>query len=193
MFATYAALYWHHTIAAAMPFDARFSYFVASCSAICMALGLLLSARPRAIETAFGGLDRMYRLHKYLGVAALLLFIAHFATVPGGPEEEAARAVGAATVEGSAAAPTPAEAVGADEEEGLLPTLWVRTRASSRMLEGPLQEHPDQIAFFWPPRRPLPGDERPARSPVVGGSIASASAWIRGCLRVRSGECGHAV
>ena len=119
VFATYAAVYWHHTIAAAMPFDAQFSYFVASCSAICMALGLLLSARPRSVETAFGGLDRMYRLHKYLGVAALLLFIAHFATVPGGPEEGAVRAVGAATVEGSAAAPTPAEAVAADGEEGL--------------------------------------------------------------------------
>ena len=85
VFATYAALYWHHTISAGMPFHAHFSYFVASCSAICMALGLLLSAHPRAVETAFGALDRMYRLHRYLGVAALLLFIAHFSTVPGGP------------------------------------------------------------------------------------------------------------
>ena len=42
-----------------------------------MALGMVFSARPRAMEAAFGGLDRMYRLHKHLGVAALLLFIAH--------------------------------------------------------------------------------------------------------------------
>ena len=90
LFAGYSALYWYHVIAAAMPFAAQFSYFVGSCSVICMALGLFLSARPRAVETSFGGLDRMYKLHKYLGVAALLLFIAHFATVPGGPEEEVA-------------------------------------------------------------------------------------------------------
>ncbi len=86
LFAVYAALYWTHVTAVAMPLDAQLSYFAGSCSAICMALALLLSARPRAAETPFGGLDRMYRLHKYLGVAALLLFIAHYATVPGGSE-----------------------------------------------------------------------------------------------------------
>ncbi len=90
VFAAYAALYWYYVIAAAMPFAAQFSYFVGSCSVICMVLGLLLSVRPRTVETSFGGLDRMYKLHKYLGVAALLLFIAHYATVPGGPEEEEA-------------------------------------------------------------------------------------------------------
>ena len=90
LFAVYAALYWHHVITAAMPFGAQVSYFVASCSVICMTLGLLLSARPRLVEAWFDGLDRMYKLHKYLGVAALLLFIAHFATVPGEPETGAA-------------------------------------------------------------------------------------------------------
>ena len=97
LFAAYAVLYWYYVIAVAMPFAAQFSYFVGSCSAICMALGLLLSVRPRAVETSFGGLDRMYTLHKYLGVAALLLFSAHYATVPGGPEEEGAT-VGAVSV-----------------------------------------------------------------------------------------------
>ena len=84
LFVVYAALYWHHVIAAAMPFDAQLSYFLGSCAVLCMAVGLLLSARPRPAESSFGGLDRMYKLHKYLGVAALLLFIAHFATAPGG-------------------------------------------------------------------------------------------------------------
>lgn len=97
LFAAYAVLYWYYVIAVAMPFAAQFSYFVGSCSVICMALGLLLSVRPRAVETSFGGLDRMYKLHKYLGVAALLLFSAHYATVPGGPEEEGAT-VGAVSV-----------------------------------------------------------------------------------------------
>ena len=112
LFAAYAVLYWYYVIAAAMPFAAQFSYFVGSCSVICMVLGLLLSVRPRAVETAFGGLDRMYKLHKYLGVAALLLFIAHYATVPGGPEEEEAT-TGAVSV----ASEPPDGADEADEED----------------------------------------------------------------------------
>lgn len=113
-FAAYAALYWHHVIAAGLPLDAQFSYFAGSCSVICMVLGMLLSTRPRAVETSFGGLDRMYRLHKHLGVAAMLLFMAHFATVPGGPEEDGATA-STVSVEGSAATPAPTE----EEEEEL--------------------------------------------------------------------------
>ena len=114
LFAVYAALYWHHVITAAMPFDAQFSYFVASCSVICMALGLLLSARPRAVETSFGGLDRMYKLHKYLGIAAMALFIAHYATVPGGPDEDVAATAAVSVEDGALPAETPGE-----EEEGL--------------------------------------------------------------------------
>ena len=98
LFVVYAGLYWQYVIAAAMPFDAQISYFLASCAVICMAVGLLLSARPRPVESSFGGLDRMYKLHKYLGVATLLLFIAHYATVPGGPEGEVA-AAGAVSAE----------------------------------------------------------------------------------------------
>lgn len=118
LFAAYAAVYGYHVIAAAMPFGAQFSYFAGSGSVICMALALLLSARPRAVETWFGGLDRMYRLHKYLGVAALLLFIAHFATVPGGGPEEDPVAASTVSVEGGAAPPAPAEP-DAGEEDGL--------------------------------------------------------------------------
>ena len=90
LFAALAAVYWPHVIAAGLPFAAQFSYFVASCAVLCMALGLVLAARPRVLEEAFGGLDRMYRLHKWLGVAALVLFVVHFLTVPGGPEDGAA-------------------------------------------------------------------------------------------------------
>ena len=92
LFAVYAVLYWDYMVAAAMPIDAQLSYFAGSCAVVCMALALLLSARPRAAETPFGGLDRMYRVHKYLGVAALLLFIVHYGTVPGGPEGDGAGA-----------------------------------------------------------------------------------------------------
>ena len=84
--AAYAALYWHHVLPAAMPPFAKVSFFLASCSVICMTAGMMLAARPRFLETWFGGLDKMYQSHKVLGVAALLLFIAHYATVPRGHE-----------------------------------------------------------------------------------------------------------
>ena len=117
LFVAYAALYWAYVIAIEMPFVAQVSYFAGSCSFICMALGLLLAARPRVVESSFGGLDRMYQLHKYLGVAALLLFIAHYATVPGGPEGDAAAASGV-SAEGDPAAP-PADGSAVREEEDL--------------------------------------------------------------------------
>ena len=93
VFGGYAVLYGHHVIGSDLSFLEQVSYFLGSCSVICMTLGMVLSARPRLIESGFGGLDRMYRLHKYLGVAALILFLAHFATLSGGgpdTEEEAA-------------------------------------------------------------------------------------------------------
>ena len=117
LFAAFAALYWAYVIAIGMPFVAQFSYFSGSCSLICMALGLLLAARPRVVETSFGGLDRMYQLHKYLGVAALLLFIAHYATVPGAPEGDAMAASGV-SVEGGPAAPA-SDGSAVRDEEGL--------------------------------------------------------------------------
>lgn len=129
VFAAFAALYWPHAAATAMPLDARVSYFAGACAAICMALGLLLSARPRAVETAFGGLDRMYKVHKYLGVASLLLFMAHFATVPGGGSEDDAVAATAPVAEAVANAPAataastaaPAEALPGEDGGGGLP------------------------------------------------------------------------
>ena len=47
-----------------------------------MSLALILSARPRFIESFFGGLDRMYGVHKWLGIAALALMIGHNTVEP---------------------------------------------------------------------------------------------------------------
>ncbi|THD84766.1 cytochrome C [Aliigemmobacter aestuarii] len=46
-------------------------------SIVAMGLALILAARPPVAEPLCGGLDRMYRLHKWLGIAALALMIAH--------------------------------------------------------------------------------------------------------------------
>lgn len=76
----FSVVYW--TYAAGAPIGAveSVSYYFGALAALCMAVAMLLAARPRCAEGAFGGLDRMYRLHKYLGVASLLLVLAHLAT-----------------------------------------------------------------------------------------------------------------
>lgn len=51
-------------------------------SIIAMSLALLLAARPRPFEPFFGGLDRMYAVHKWLGIAALALMIGHNTVEP---------------------------------------------------------------------------------------------------------------
>lgn len=44
-----------------------------------MSVAMLLALRPRGrIESFFGGLDKSYRLHKWLGITALVMAIAHW-------------------------------------------------------------------------------------------------------------------
>lgn len=44
----------------------------------CMSLAMVLALRPRWPERWLGGLDRMYRLHKWFGIGGLVLAIAHW-------------------------------------------------------------------------------------------------------------------
>ena len=44
----------------------------------CFSVAMFLAARPRWPEHKLGGLDKMYRLHKWLGISALILSIAHW-------------------------------------------------------------------------------------------------------------------
>ncbi len=44
----------------------------------CMSLAMILAMRPRWPERWFGGLDKMYRLHKWLGIGGLVLAMAHW-------------------------------------------------------------------------------------------------------------------
>ncbi len=43
-----------------------------------MGAATLLAARPRWLEGTFGGLDKMYRLHKWLGITVLVTAVGHW-------------------------------------------------------------------------------------------------------------------
>lgn len=49
----------------------------------CMSIAMILSARPRWPEPWLGGLDKMYRLHKWLGIGGLVLAVSHWLWVEG--------------------------------------------------------------------------------------------------------------
>lgn len=44
----------------------------------CMSVAMILAIRPRWPEGWFGGLDKMYRLHKWLGIGGLVLSVVHW-------------------------------------------------------------------------------------------------------------------
>ena len=60
-----------------------------SSAMILWASGIFLSNKPRFLEPYFGGLDRMYIVHKNINILALLLIVVHLIIVPtsdqGGP------------------------------------------------------------------------------------------------------------
>lgn len=43
-----------------------------------MSVAMLLAMRPAWLETRLGGLDKMYRLHKWLGIAGLVIAVVHW-------------------------------------------------------------------------------------------------------------------
>ncbi|MBC7279917.1 MAG: ferric reductase-like transmembrane domain-containing protein [Hoeflea sp.] len=44
----------------------------------CMSVAMVLALRPRWPEKWLGGLDKMYRLHKWLGISALIFAVVHW-------------------------------------------------------------------------------------------------------------------
>ncbi len=61
---------------------AMITTFIGGSAFILMAWAIVLAARPGWLETAFGGLDRMYQIHKFIGVNILLLMLVHFIGIP---------------------------------------------------------------------------------------------------------------
>lgn len=48
-----------------------------------MSAAMVLAARPSRLEPWFGGLDKMYRVHKWMGIAALVCSVAHWLLAQG--------------------------------------------------------------------------------------------------------------
>ena len=48
-----------------------------------MSVAMILSARPILLERPLDGLDKMYRLHKWLGIAGLVMAVSHWLVVEG--------------------------------------------------------------------------------------------------------------
>jgi predicted ferric reductase len=62
--------------------DEAIGIAVGAAAIVAMSQSLILAARPRLLEPVFGGLDRMYQVHKWLGIAALVLMILHNTVEP---------------------------------------------------------------------------------------------------------------
>ncbi len=84
--------------AAGVTFGAAFTQLTGILSVGMMGFATLLSIRPRWLEPTFDGLDKMYRLHKWLGIGGLSIGIVHWltATGNGGGRNGAAPAAAAA-------------------------------------------------------------------------------------------------
>ncbi|HIG24267.1 MAG TPA: hypothetical protein EYG34_09105 [Acidimicrobiia bacterium] len=57
--------------------SATFGLFIGSVSIVLMAWSFVLSLRPRALEPLFGGLDMMYRSHRWAGTLAVVAMYLH--------------------------------------------------------------------------------------------------------------------
>jgi predicted ferric reductase len=70
-------------------FQQKLAETFSSSAMILWANGIFLSNKPRFLESYFGGLDRMYIVHKNINILALLLIVVHLIIVPtsalGGP------------------------------------------------------------------------------------------------------------
>lgn len=68
---------WFSELPAQLDQIALFSQFLGACALIAMGISQLLATRLSGLEIIFGGLDRIYVLHKWLGITALALVVSH--------------------------------------------------------------------------------------------------------------------
>ncbi|MFZ3482779.1 ferric reductase-like transmembrane domain-containing protein [Sphingomonas sp. 3-13AW] len=75
----WAVTIWTHPVEAGFWSVRRIAVYSTGILAIgCLSTGMILAARPTQFEDALGGLDKYYRLHKWLGITGTSLGILHW-------------------------------------------------------------------------------------------------------------------
>ncbi|MDR1423653.1 MAG: ferric reductase-like transmembrane domain-containing protein [Azoarcus sp.] len=69
---------WAQTYASLRPIRAAFMQLTGVLAFGAMCAGMILALRPVSIEPFLGGLDKSYRLHKWLGISALVMSVLHW-------------------------------------------------------------------------------------------------------------------
>lgn len=70
-------LYWFAPLAATRDAGALFSQYLGSVALVLMGINQFIATRMWGIETVFGSLDRIYVLHKWLGITAIVALGLH--------------------------------------------------------------------------------------------------------------------
>ena len=82
VFASVVASWFAFTNAQGEEGDVRFGLFIGAASIVLMAWSFVLALRPRRLEGLFGGLDRMYRVHRWAGALAVVAMFLHTRAEP---------------------------------------------------------------------------------------------------------------
>lgn len=69
--------YWLAMLVPSRDAEALFSQYLGVAALIAMGMAQLLATRLKVLEPVFGGLDRIYVLHKWLGVGAVVAILLH--------------------------------------------------------------------------------------------------------------------
>ncbi len=70
-------LYWYSALWTSYPNGALLSQYIGSVALITMAYSQLLATRANGLEFIFGPLDKIYVLHKWLGITAIIAILFH--------------------------------------------------------------------------------------------------------------------
>ncbi|MCJ8340828.1 MAG: ferric reductase-like transmembrane domain-containing protein [Pseudomonadales bacterium] len=70
-------LYWYFPLVADYSSSAIFSQYIGSLALILMAFSQLFATRMPGLESIFGGLDRIYVIHKWIGIIAMAAILLH--------------------------------------------------------------------------------------------------------------------
>lgn len=70
-------LWWFIPLGLEQDKSAVFSQYIGSTALIAMALAQVMATRLPGIEALFGGMDQVYRQHKWLGIGALMAILLH--------------------------------------------------------------------------------------------------------------------